>query len=333
MAPASPLQWLAPVILLPGNPVPEVPMPLFPRPDGTHIKPRELGAYRRLHGFMFDKRTQSTVFYGVEVDVTDTLAYIERQKASLPEGTAPGLFQILLCAMVRTLAQRPNLNRFVMGRRFYQRNSITLSFVVKKEKSETAKTTNAKMDFEPGETLASLGERLRGELAYQRDKSKTYNEKEMDSMGYLPRPLLSLLIPLFKFLDRAGLAPASMLRADPMYASAYVANLGSVGLPEAPYHTLFDWGTASLFVAIGSHKPKPVAAPDGSIQVRPMLPIHFSLDNRVLDGIYAARAIQLMEHYITHPEELERDPGLSAADLAALRLKPVKPIYKLQKGE
>ncbi len=39
------------------------------------------------------------------------------------------------------------------------------------------------------------------------------------------------------FVDWLGLLPAFMTRNDPLYSSAYVINLGSVGL-EAAYHHL-----------------------------------------------------------------------------------------------
>jgi len=300
-------------------------MPLFPRSDGTHIPPRKLGAYRRLHAFLMDKRSQSTVYYAQRIDVTSTLAYLDRVNAECPEGEKKvNLFQIVLCALARTLAERPQLNRFVMGRRFYQRNSITFSFVVKKIKNEKAAVTNAKMDFLPYETLEMIGQRLQHELQVQRGKAKTVNEKEMDGLGYFPRPILSIGIALFKALDRLGLAPSAMLKTDPMYASAYIANLGSVGLPEAPFHHLFDWGTASMFVALGSHHKEQVVLEDGTLAIRPILPVHFSLDNRVVDGLYAARAIQLFIEYLTHPETLERSAEISQEILDELNLKPKK---------
>ena len=89
--------------------------------------------------------------------------------------------------------------------------------------------------------------------------------------------------PLAGGLDRKFDAPGrpGFLRGiDPMRCSAYVANLGSVGLGAA-YHHLFEWGTCSLFVTIGQIKPTVVVGADGNPAVRRTMELKIALDERI----------------------------------------------------
>ncbi|MFY0535865.1 2-oxo acid dehydrogenase subunit E2 [Nannocystis pusilla] len=56
-------------------------------------------------------------------------------------------------------------------------------------------------------------------------------------------------------------------------------------------------------------KPRPwiVEADDGDarVEVRPVLPLHATLDHRVLDGVQAARLSARIEELLLHPELLE----------------------------
>ena len=91
-----------------------------------------------------------------------------------------------------------------------------------------------------------------------RGDEPTPDEKEMSIVSSLPggRAFSTFL---FRFLDSWNIAPKGMIRSDPLYTSAYFANLGSIGL-ETPYHHLYEWGTASLFIALGRIFRKEMAA-------------------------------------------------------------------------
>ena len=44
---------------------------------------------------------------------------------------------------------------------------------------------------------------------------------------------------------------------------------------------------------------------DGSIQVRDVLTLGFTADERIADGFYFARSLKLAAHLIAHPELLD----------------------------
>lgn len=274
-------------------------MGLRNRVDGVLVG--KLSSYRKILPFIMRTRTEASVYLRQDFDMTRTLEYLEEQKAA---GRSIRLFHIFLCAAVRTIALRPELNRFVAGRRLYQRKGIWISFIVKKQLDEKAASTNAKIRFEPDETLSTIGERIDRHLEFARGTEKTGDEKEMDFFTRLPRWGVQFVCWAFRTLDYWGIAPKGMLRADPLYCSLYVANLGSIGL-DAPFHHLYDWGTASFFMVIGKVHKAPAVSADGEPTVKDIACVNFTMDDRVTDGLYSARAIELLKGFVEDPRRLE----------------------------
>jgi hypothetical protein len=79
---------------------------------------------------------------------------------------------------------------------------------------------------------------------------------------------------------------------DPLFASMFVANLGSVGL-DAAYHHLYEYGTIGAFCAIGRYE-----ADAGG---RPWTTVRFTLDERIADGLYGARSLELFRSLVEDP--------------------------------
>jgi pyruvate/2-oxoglutarate dehydrogenase complex dihydrolipoamide acyltransferase (E2) component len=104
-------------------------------------------------------------------------------------------------------------------------------------------------------------------------------------------------------LDAWGLLPASFSAGDPLYASAFIANLGSVGL-DAAYHHLYEYGTIPIFVTIGRVRRVAVALEDGSVASREVVTLRWTYDERIEDGFYAARALDRLREALEDPDQL-----------------------------
>jgi hypothetical protein len=111
---------------------------------------------------------------------------------------------------------------------------------------------------------------------------------------------LTWLQPRF---DAWGLLPARLLEDDPLYASAFVANLGSVGL-DAAYHHLFEYGTTPIFVTMGRVHRAPVVRDDGSVGSQEIFVLRYTYDERIEDGFYAARALDALAAHLADPAAL-----------------------------
>jgi hypothetical protein len=279
-------------------------MALFRRPDGDRVK--DEGVTRRMMPFLMPRRNEAVVYFEQQIDVTNLLAFLERANAGLPEKKYT-FFHAVLCGMARAMGARPKMNRFIVGHRLYQRKKMEFSFAVKKKLNDEAVMTIVKLPFEADDTLSSVRERIDAAINRGRDEKKTTSEKEMRLATMLPRFLLRFVLWLLRALDSFNLLPASMIEADELYTSIFIANLGSVGL-EAPYHHLYEWGTAPLFGVIGRIAKTPVVDDKGQVVVRDMVTFRWSFDERIADGYYCARSLDIFKDLLMHPELLEQKP-------------------------
>jgi hypothetical protein len=288
------------------------------RCDGNLIK--GLPSFRIINPFVMRGRTESSIYFSHKIRIGRTLEFIRRfNHEHIGKGLRLSLFHVILCGLVRIIALRPQLNRFIAGQRIYQRNRIQLSFIVKKQLTEAGKETNAKISFSPYETLETIIGKVNAEVVKARDETGNESDREIDFFTKLPRFLLNLVIKAFKALDYFGIAPKTMIELDPLYTSVYVANLGSVGM-DAPFHHLYEWGTASIFVAIGRVAKEPVAGENETVETCDILTLNYTMDDRISEGFYCARGLEMFKNIIENPEVLLERPDLTPELLGELNL-------------
>jgi hypothetical protein len=278
-------------------------MPLKRRSDGVYL--RKLPGFRKMFPFLMRTRTESAIYYSQRVRLGATLAWLEKANAGREKKIS--IFTVVLAAGVRTLALRPDANRFVAGRRIYQRRTIDLSFIVKRELTEKAGETNLKITVDPKSTIEDVAGRVSAAVESTKAKETSADEKTTDFVTSLPRSLTRLALGGVRALDYFNLLPASFIRGDALYASAYLANLGSIGL-EAVFHHLFEWGNAPFFIVVGKKKREPVVNAAGEIEVQDVLDMNVSLDERITDGVSYAATIALLTSLIENPDRLEAPP-------------------------
>ena len=260
-----------------------------------------------LHVFMphlMDKRTDAEVYVIMEFDVTEVLRYIEEKNRGEEEYKAT-LFHCILMAIAKTVYLRPDLNRYISGRRYYQRHEITLGFVAKKRfedhSEEKLVVTTAPEDW----TLTAVTRQVVGKVHKARTEKSGGANGAMDILKVTPRWFLMLFFRIIKILDFYGKVPAVLKEDDPNFASVFLTNLGSIRCPSV-YHHLNNYGTNSIMVAIGTIHKEEVFQPDGSRQVRDIVDVGVTLDERIADGFYFGRSWKLVQHLLSHPELLER---------------------------
>jgi hypothetical protein len=261
---------------------------MFGPHDGRRV---EVHPYRRMMAFLMRGRNESAVYFEQQLDLTRALPWLSAR------GAKP--FHLVLHALASTLHERERLNRFTLGRRTYQRNDVFLSFAAKKAMSDEAPLATVKRRFPAGEGFGAVVEALQGEIGAARAPEPSHLDRELAVLLKLPGFVLAFAISLLKRLYAWGLAPRSLVDTDPMYTSAFVANLGSLKL-DAAYHHLYEHGTCPLFVTIGRIQLAP-AVIDGAVVARPTLTLRFTYDERIEDGMYCARAIELLARRIEDP--------------------------------
>ena len=64
-----------------------------------------------------------------------------------------------------------------------------------------------------------------------------------------------------------------------------------------------------MMIAIGTIRKEERIMPDGSKQLRDVVDIGATLDERIADGFYFVRSLKLVKHICAHPELLDRPLG------------------------
>ena len=150
--------------------------------------------------------------------------------------------------------------------------------------------------------LAKMAERVRDTLAAGKSDQDSYADKETKILLHLPRFLLKTVIRLQGALDSLGLLPGKFIENDLFYASAFIANIGSLGL-DAAFHHLYEYGNIPIFLVAGKIQPM-ASVRDNQVVVRPTMEMKITYDERIEDGFYAARALDRFRKLLENPEDL-----------------------------
>lgn len=263
------------------------------RPDATRV--RDVPAVRRFMPFISPRRNDSTVLFRADVDVEAALALAEARSRDRDPTRPITVFHVILAALARMFHERPGVNRFTAGGRIWQRDGVWITFSAKMRFEDGAPLLTVKRRIDPTKPLEEMVDGLLDSLERGRRGERSTSDSEVSLLLRLWPPLTFLVMRLVRVADFFGLLPRAMIDSDPMYCSAFVANLGSVGL-DAGYHHLWEHGNCPIFCVIGRiHE-----GPDGRRRVT----LKFTYDERVEDGLYCARSLDRLRELIEAPEQL-----------------------------
>lgn len=252
---------------------------------------------------LMNHRTDAEVYVNMEFDITDTLRYIEKKNEGEEEYRTT-LFHCILMAVAKTVYLRPDLNRFISGRHYYQRDEITLGFVAKKRFEDHSEESLMVIPAPEDWTLTAVTQRVVGKVHKARTERNGGVNGAMDVLKYLPRCLLMLVVGFVKLLDFYGIVPDFLREDDPNFATIFLTNLGSIKCPSV-YHHLNNYGSNSIMAAVGTIRREEKINSDGSRVERDVVDIGFTIDERIADGFYFARSLKIVQHLLAHPELLE----------------------------
>ena len=276
------------------------------RRDGRRVKAPGL---QTIMCYLWPKRTDCEVYLSDKIDATELLKYLETRNAEHPDYKTT-LFHAAVTGMARMVKERPLMNRFIQGYRLYERNEITISFVVKRAFSDGAEESLMVLKPKDDDTLDSISQRIVGNVRETRKSEHATGgiDESLDTLAKLPRFLLLPIIRFIRILDFWGKNPRAITEGDPNYTTILTSNLGSIKCPSV-YHHLNNYGTNSIMITIGTLHKEEVLMPDGSKEIRDIVDIGATLDERIADGFYFARSLKLIKHVFAHPELLEKPLG------------------------
>ena len=236
--------------------------------------------------------------------LTNINAYLERKNASNP-AYKYNLFQVMVTAMLKVITLRPKMNRFIANQTMYQRNEVSAAFTVKKIFSDNGAEALAQIRSKGTDTIDTVHDEIFRQLSICRSDKVDAGTQSLNAVASIPGFLVKLVGAAARFLDRHGWMPQSVIAGDPYYCSVVLSNLGSIGL-HAGYHHLTNWGTTSVFCVVGQIKKRPFYDEDGTVHMKDSVDIGLTIDERLADGYYYSRTIQLLKKLLENPELLEK---------------------------
>lgn len=272
-------------------------MPWRYRPDGDYVK--DLPNIRRMMPFLMRGKMESALWWEQKFDVTKTDEFLA--KYNQQTGRRVTCHHLIIWAAVLTINDRPRLNRFIAGGRVFQRRGIQISFSAKKKKDDNHPLVTVKRTFDPSWSFEKFVDVIDGDIKESRSDKESKVDKEVKFFLRIPTVLLWMMVAFVKFLDRFSLLPGWFIKDDPMFASMFIANLGSLNM-DAGYHHLYEYGNIPLFTVIGKRKMEPVVdAATGQVVARPIVTLRHLYDERVEDGLYMAKVLELFRDRVEDP--------------------------------
>ena len=193
----------------------------------------------------------------------------------------------------------------MVGKRLYAHKGISISYMVLRETSDGRLDEAAiKLHLEPTDTIFDVARKLNEQIRIAR-KPQNKNGTVDFARRFLKIPIIPwLLVSFIKLLDRFGLMPGKIIEVSPFHCSLFVTNMMSINLPSI-YHHLYNFGTCSLFLALGRPERQVIANKEGKAVRQLMVPVGAVTDERVCGGASYAVAMRTLLKYMLDPTALE----------------------------
>ena len=278
------------------------------RADGKKL--RNTDPMYKVAAHIMDKRVDSMNMITIDIPYAPMQEYVNKKRK---EGISISHMALILSAYIRTMAKYPELNRFIVNKQPYQRNEIAVGMVVL-QSLESHEGTMSKMYFDKNDTIIEVNNKINKYVAENREApEKNGTEKIIKFLLSFPG-LLTVGVKLFKFLDKHGLLPKFIIDMSPFHMSLGITNLASIRTNHI-YHHCYEFGTTSVFFAMGNLREIPKRKGSEIIFER-SLPIGVTMDERICSGSYFATAFRYMKKLLSDPSVLEKEPERIEEDIA-----------------
>ena len=270
------------------------------RPDGRLVK--NIEPMQRITPYIMKTRNDAMNMFEDSFDCSAMDEYIA-EKAE--QGIKMNYMHIMIAAVVRLIALRPQLNRFIMNKRIYTRDKIWVSFVVHHSLREDDPGTNLKLCFDGTESILEIAEVVNKAIEAETTQYAGANDldKFLDNlMNHLPGWLLGGIVNTLMWMDKHNIMPKAVVELSPFHTSFYLTNLKSLGINHV-FHHVYNFGTTGLFIAIGKEKMVPVV--EKKLVTKKHMGFGLVADERFCDGLYFALSLRQLKKFLMDPRQLE----------------------------
>ncbi len=267
------------------------------RRDGKRLR---MGGFERFLYYLKPRRSDSEVYISKCIDVTELVKYMKEKKKDNEDLT---YFHLFSTAVAKVVYNKPLLNRFIIGGNKYDRNDITLSFVAKTDFSDTAREFLTVIKVDANDSLMDISRKIKGDVKKIRSNKESHTDDFVNKLGRLPKWVIAIIVWIIKRLDNHDMLPQSLTKNSVYHSTVLLSNLGSIHC-DGIYHNLTNFGTNSILLTIGEIKEE-VKVIEGEIVKRYVCDFGITLDERIADGVYFAKSINLLEYILNDPKLLE----------------------------
>lgn len=271
------------------------------RADGKRIKNAD--PMYTVAAYIMNKRVDAMNMITIDIPVDPIKEYINEKRK---DGINISHMAVILAAYVRVMSEFPELNRFVVNKKIYQRNEIAVGMVVLKA-GQIDHGTMSKMYFKEDNNIFEINDIIEKYVNDNRNEPDNNGTEKMIKFLLSVPGILPLGVGIFKFLDKYGLLPKSIIDVSPFHMSLGITNLASIRTNHI-YHHCYEFGTTSVFVAMGNTREVPKRK-GGEIVFEKCMPLGVTMDERIASGSYFALAFRKMKHYLRDPKLLEVNPN------------------------
>ena len=276
------------------------------RSDGYKL--RSLQPMAKVSPFIMPARSGASVYFHESIEITEAENYIRKKRN---QGLKSFGFM-----HVRTVSQRPYVNRFISGQRIYSHDEdIVVLLTIKREMTLDAEETIIKMHFSPTDTADDIYEKMQKLIEENREENPDSNfDNTAKIFNFIPRLLLKNAVWFLKLLDYFGLLPKSLIEVSPFHGSMFITSMGSLGIPPV-FHHLYDFGNIPVFLSFGAKYKKTELKPDGTPVQRKYIDYNIVCDERICDGFTLASSFKLFKTYFRNPHILDEKPEAVVHDV------------------
>lgn len=274
------------------------------RPDGREVR-SGIDPIIRVLPYIMRRRNDSQVYYKMNIPSEPIDGFIgERRKTNA--GLSP--MSILIAAYIRAVKEMPTINRFVMNKRIYERNELTVSFIVLKSNTkEHCKETPVKVAFSEDDTIFDVADKVSAAIEKNRSLAASNSTDKLVNILLTMPVIANLGVQTIRVLDRYGLLPKRIIDVSPFHTSLFVSNMASIGMGSI-YHHIYNFGTTSGFMGIGRKSKRMRIAADGTVSTESCYPVGVVIDERITSGAQYALFFGILKKYLKNPELLESSP-------------------------
>ena len=276
----------------------------------TTFSPMEdVSTFRRMAATMWSAPSDPTIYGSMDVDVTQTLAALQRYRERT--GVRLTLTHVVTRAAALAFAKHPHLNaRVRFGGRLERRHSVDLFVSVATDSGRDL--SGARIDDVDRLALPDLAKAVEGKARGIRTGQDESFEKSRGLFQALPFWVLKPLLKVVDFVSNELNVhlPKQGMPRDP-FGTAVITNVGMFGIDTA-FAPFVPLGRCPMLLLITEVRPRPWVV-DGKLEVRQVLRLCATFDHRIIDGFAAGLIAKEIRQHVEHPDLDDAAPSVRAA--------------------